>query len=90
MPCPPPTPMPVNTNNSPHPDSPYNGLNGIDVNTLPSENIINNNSYVDIFLDSDSNEILMEVDVFKDRILDILRDIKKSMISQLEDYNLEY
>lgn len=41
--CPPPTPMPVNNNNSPHPDSPYNGLNGINVNTLPSENIINNN-----------------------------------------------
>jgi hypothetical protein len=58
--------------------------------TSVTKNRINNNSYVGVFLDSDSNEILMEVDVFKDRILNILRDIKKSMISQLEDYNLEY
>jgi virulence-associated protein VapD len=58
--------------------------------TSVTKNRINNNSYIGVFLDSDSNEILMEVDVFKDRILNILRDIRKSMISQLEDYNLEY
>jgi hypothetical protein len=58
--------------------------------TSATKNEMTNISYINIFVDSNGNEVLMEVDVFKDRILDILRDIKKSMISQLEDYNLEY